>query len=61
MPMNSRPPRSNSNPSGGMLTHLASLLVLIVTLVFSIKSSVYIGENASFFGIYSRYYYYCLS
>lgn len=48
MPMKSHPPRSNSNPSGRLLTHLASLLVLTATLIFEVKAPVYIGKNASF-------------
>lgn len=48
MPMKSHPPRSNSNPTSRMLTHLASLLVLFATLMFVIKSSVYLGGTASF-------------
>lgn len=46
--MNSQSRRPDSNPSGRLLTHVASVLVLAATLIFETKASVYIGEGSSF-------------
>lgn len=46
--MNSQSRRPDSNPSGRLLTHVASALVLAATLIFETKASVYIGEGSSF-------------
>ncbi|RUV74037.1 MAG: PAS domain S-box protein [Mesorhizobium sp.] len=46
--MNSQSRRSDWNPSGRLLTHVASALVLAATLIFETKASVYIGEGSSF-------------
>lgn len=48
MSMSSQSRRSNSNPSGRLLTHIASASVLAATLIFEIKLSAYIGQGASF-------------
>ncbi|WP_287222028.1 PAS domain S-box protein [Mesorhizobium sp.] len=40
--------RSDLNPSGRLLTHIASASVLAATLIFETKASVYIGEGSSF-------------
>ncbi|RWB04343.1 MAG: PAS domain S-box protein [Mesorhizobium sp.] len=46
--MNWQSRRSDLNPTGRLLTHIASASVLAATLIFETKASAYIGEGSSF-------------
>ncbi|TIL88730.1 MAG: PAS domain S-box protein [Mesorhizobium sp.] len=46
--MNWQSRRSDLNPTGRLLTHIASASVLAATLIFQTKASAYIGEGSSF-------------
>ncbi|WP_287284850.1 PAS domain S-box protein [Mesorhizobium sp.] len=48
MSMNWQSRRSDLNPTGRLLTHIASASVLAATLIFETKASAYIGEGSSF-------------
>ncbi|WP_287307198.1 PAS domain S-box protein [Mesorhizobium sp.] len=48
MSMNWQSRRSDLNPTGRLLTHIASASVLAATLIFQTKASAYIGEGSSF-------------